>query len=508
MTSTVVHLLQSSAERFEGKTALIAKDRSLRYGDLWVEVAKTARLLREAGLERGGRVGILAENSCEYVTAYYGVLLAGGAAVAMNAQAKSRTIAACLKHCEASFLIADGRHKELEGLMESLSGRTRLITIKDAPHRELGPLAGSWTEIRGQSAAPFSDADFPRPDELASLIYTSGTTGDPKGVMLTHENLRENLRSIVTYLKLSEDDSIVNVLPFHYSYGNSVLQTHLAVGGRLVLENSMIYPRRVLERIEKERVTGFSGVPSTFALILSRCNLEDFDLSSVRYMTQAGGPMAPAHVARLTRALPHVRFFVMYGQTEASARLSYLPPERLTEKLGSCGVPIPGVEIEVRDEAGNGVPAFVTGEIYARGKNIMRGYWNNPEATKRAIVDGWLKTGDLAHTDEEGYLYIDGRASDMIKSGAHRISPQEIEEVIAELNFVSEVGVVGVPDEILGQVVKAVIVPKPGQTADPFDIQKHCAQNLALYKVPRRIEISAELPKTSSGKIRRHMLAN
>ncbi len=508
MTSTLTHLLQNSAGRFESKEALTDKDRRFTYGQLWTDVVKTARLLRDRGLERGERAGILIENSREYIVAYYGILLAGGVVVAMNVQAKARNIAACLTHCEARLLLADGRHKELRALMERLSGRLRLVTLRDGGHQNLPPLAGTWDQIQSQSAAEPSRSELPRPEELASLIYTSGTTGDPKGVILTHENLQKNLEAIVSYLELTERDSIVNVLPFHYSYGNSVLHTHLAVGGRLVLENSMIYPRRVLERIDNEKVTGFSGVPSTFALLLARCKLSDFDLKSLRYMTQAGGPMPPVNVKRLTRELPHVRFFVMYGQTEASARLAYLPPERLTQKLGSCGVPIPGVEIEVRDDQGHVAPPFVTGEIYARGKNIMRGYWNNVQATRQALVDGWLKTGDLAHTDEEGYLFIDGRASEMIKSGAHRISPKEIEEVITELDCVAEVAAVGVHDDILGQVVKVVVVPKPGRTVEPSQVQKHCAKNLALYKVPRSVEISDELPKTSSGKIRRFMLAN
>jgi len=324
--------------------------------------------------------------------------------------------------------------------------------------------------------------------------------------MLSHGNLMANTESIIEYLGLTSSDSIVNVLPFHYSYGNSVLHTHMATGGRLVLENSMIYPQKVLERMAQEKVTGFSGVPSTFALLLSRTKLTNFDLSSIRYMTQAGGPMPPANVDRFTKELPHVRFFVMYGQTEGTARLAYLPPDKLVEKLGSCGIPIPGVKLEIRDSDGKVAPPHETGEIYVTGKNIMLGYWNNPEGTKKVIIDGWLKTGDLAHMDEDGYVFIDGRASDMIKSGAHRISPQEIEEIIAELDEVAEVAVCGAPDEVLGQVIKAVIILKEDARLDAKAVQKHCMENLAQYKLPKEVVFTDNLPRTASGKVRRHLL--
>jgi acyl-CoA synthetase (AMP-forming)/AMP-acid ligase II len=275
----------------------------------------------------------------------------------------------------------------------------------------------------------------------------------------------------------------------------------------LVLENSMAFPKLILEAMQNEAVTGFSGVPSTFALLLGRTHLEDYDLSSLRYMTQAGGPMPPALISRIRDQLPHISFFVMYGQTEGTARLTYLPPERLEDKLGSVGIGIPGVDVRIRDEGGNPVVIGVSGEIQVRGENVMLGYWRDPEATARTVVDGWLHTGDLGHMDEEGYVYIDGRSSEMIKSGANRISPKEIEEVIAELEEVMEVGVVGVPDDLLGQVVKAVIVSRPGSRVEARRVLAHCRQNLAAYKIPKFIEFAEELPKTASGKLQRFLLA-
>ncbi len=217
--------------------------------------------------------------------------------------------------------------------------------------------------------------------------------------------------------------------------------------------------------------------------------------------------MPPALISRVRKQLPHISFFVMYGQTEGTARLTYLPPEKLEDKLGSVGIGIPGVEVRIRDEEGDPVAIGVSGEIQIRGENVMLGYWKDPEATARTVVDGWLHTGDLGHMDEDGYVYIDGRSSEMIKSGANRISPKEIEEVIAELEDVMEVGVVGIPDDLLGQAIKAVIVSRPGGTIEARRVLAHCRQNLAAYKIPKSIEFADQLPKTASGKLQRFLLA-
>ena len=216
--------------------------------------------------------------------------------------------------------------------------------------------------------------------------------------------------------------------------------------------------------------------------------------------------MAPAHIQRLRAELPHVALFVMYGQTEATARIAWLPPEKLGTKLGAVGVAIPGVTMELRDEAGNPVTQGQVGEIWVKGGNIMQGYWNNPKLTAQVLHDGWLKTGDLARQDEDGFFFIVGRSSDMIKTGAHRISPLEIEETLLELDGVAEAAVAGIQDEILGESIKAFLVLRPGRTLEVRAIQAHCLERLPQYKVPKQVEFVSELPRTASGKIKRFML--
>ncbi len=502
---TLMHSVAAAVARAPEAEAIRHGERSLSYGELWRQSGALAQALRERGLAPQERVALLVDNRPEYVVAYYGVLRAGGAVVALNTATKRRDLLNWIDHSGASFLIADARHPEFAAVAEGLPANVGLIVIGE-PRGAMPAGALAWDEVvAGDGAAEEAPVDDPA-SHLAAIIYTSGTTGRPKGVMLSHRNLFENMRSIQEYLKLGPEDRLLNVLPFYYSYGNSVLHTHLAVGGSLVLENSMVYPHKVLERAVEQRATGFSGVPSTFNLLLSRTRLSDYDLSSMRYLTQAGGPMAPAITERIRRELPHAELFIMYGQTEATARLAYLPPRRLEEKLGSIGIPIPRVEIEVRNERGEVVGPGEHGEICARGDNIMMGYWRDPETTATVLRDGWLHTGDLAYRDEEGFLYIVGRSSEMIKSGAHRISPKDIEEVIQELEGVEEVAVVGVPDELLGQVIKAVVVRSPGAKLEARDILRHCKANLATYKMPKRVEFTDRLPRTASGKIRRFML--
>jgi acyl-CoA synthetase (AMP-forming)/AMP-acid ligase II len=506
MFSSLVDRLQLSVERNFDAEAVVHRGRRVSYGQLWRDVCALGSFLKERGLRREDRVAILLENSPEYIAAYYGTLMAGGVAVALNTATKARDLVNWLTHSDASWLIADALHPELDEVLRSAHPKLQLIGVGSD-----GPVvngATSWDAIMASAEGRQVAFDSLEQNSIATIIYTSGTTGRPKGVTLSHRNLVSNVASILAYLNLTPEDRCLNVLPFYYSYGASVLHTHLAVGATLVLQNNLVYLHNVLSEMQAERITGFPGVPSTFALILSRVKLSNYDLRCLRYMTQAGGAMPPARVKRLREELPHVQLFVMYGQTEATARLAYLPPAKLEQKLGSAGISIPDVQLEIRDTQGNQVPRGTTGEIYAHGPNIMAGYWNDPEATGEVISNGWLKTGDIAYMDEDGYIFIQGRENDIIKSGGHRINPNDIEEAIAELAGVGEVVVVGVNDEILGQTIKAVIVPKPGACVDAVAIKAHCLRRLPAYKVPKYIEFNSELPRTASGKVRRFLLAS
>lgn len=499
--ASVLVNLERSAQRFPGRCAIRRDSEQLSYGELWRRVQFVAGYLHSQGLRPGERVALLLENSSDFVAALYGTLLAGGVAVALNAAAKARELTTWLAHSEAGWLIAEGQRTDTAAIVAGLSRPPKIILSAmqaDAAIESVGSLADVYA-----AALPFPAGAAPDSAADACIAYTSGTTGSPKGVVLTHGNLASNTASIVEYLALTPDDSILSILPFYYSYGASVLHTHIQAGACIVLEPGFVYPHVTVAKLAQQRITGFAGVPSTYSLLLSRVDLQQFDLSALRYLTQAGGAMSPELTRKLRAALPKTRLFVMYGQTEATARLTYLPPELLDAKLGSVGMPIAGVELQIRGENGEQMPPQETGEVWVRGPNVMKGYWRDPAATGAVLREGWLKTGDLGYRDADGYLYLLGRRSDMIKTGAHRVHPRDIEEVLLELEQIAEAAVVGIDDAVLGQAIAAFVVPAPQAHLDALQIKAHCRNRLANYKIPKSIDIVATLPRTASGKVRR-----
>jgi acyl-CoA synthetase (AMP-forming)/AMP-acid ligase II len=321
--------------------------------------------------------------------------------------------------------------------------------------------------------------------------------------MVTHRNIECNTREILQYTGISADDRAMVVLPFYHCYGASLLHTHLMAGGSLVLNNRFMFPEKVLDEIQQQECTGLAGVPATYQILLRKTRLAQRSFPSLRWLQQAGGKLPNPLIRELRQALPHVRLFVMYGQTEATARLSYLPPERLDDKLGSIGKGLPGTRLEVLGPDGSPVRpgSDEVGEIVASGENVTVGYWDDAEETGRFFRGGKLYTGDLARVDADGFIFLVERARDFIKPMGNRVSPKEVEEVIAELPEVVEAAVVGTPDEILGEAVAAFIVTaRPGElTADR--LLDHCRGRLPNYKIPQHVEFLRALPKTANGKV-------
>lgn len=482
------------AREMPDRVAMVDGERRVDYAQLWAYVQGFAALLREQGLQAGERVAILLPNRIEAAVACYGTWLAGGVAVPLNVQARARDFLPWLRHCDARHVVYEQGNRDAELALEQLGSTPAITAVADAQ-----PLCPP----RGDAAETPRVAD---PSAAALILYTSGTTGAPKGVALSHANLLANAEAVVAYLDLNADDRVLSVLPFYYAYGASVLHTHLMNGACVVLAPNLLFPHQVLEALGRERATGFSGVPSTYALLLEHVVLGEYDLSSLRYLTQAGGAMSPALTQKLRAALPQPRLFVMYGQTEATSRISWLPPEHLEEKLGSVGIPVQGVSWKIQREDGSDAAPGDDGEVWVRGPNVMLGYWNNSEATAAVLRNGWLRTGDIGRLDADGFLFLHGRRSDMIKTGAHRVHPTDVEEVIAEMPYVREVAVIGVDDAILGQVIKAFVVADDIPPRAEDRIKAHCRARLAPYKIPRHIAFVDALPRTASGKIRRIQL--
>ena len=345
-------------------------------------------------------------------------------------------------------------------------------------------------------------SEFDR-ERCAEIIFTSGSTGKPKGVMISHKNLIANTSSIVEYLQLTQDDTMLVVLPFYYCYGLSLLHTHLKVGGSIVFNNSFIFLGGVLKSLIDYKCTGFAGVPSHFQILLRKSDsFKQTSFPDLKYVTQAGGKLAPVFIDEFRQAHPEVRFIVMYGQTEATARLSWLPPEVYDRRKGSMGRGIPGVELRVVNEKGELIRPGETGEVIARGDNIMMGYFADEEGTKNAIRNGWLYTGDLGTVDEDGYIYLTARSKEIIKVRGKRISPKEIEAVILALPEVIDCTIEGVEDDIEGEMLKATVTVRK-ENAESLTREKliqHCSQHLALFKVPQVYEFKDNLTISATGK--------
>ena len=502
----VHHFLEESARDYPDKVALIHDGVRATYDEVNGKANLLARYLLDKGLESGARVSILMENSLEYVVSYYGVLKAAGVPVPLNTDLRPDGLKSIHHEVEPGWIISTTR---FEKLLQSaaLDGGSMHGLILKAP-----ALAWPGVGFRLQSleellqGSPTSNLDIEIQDgSLASIIYTSGSVGPPKGVMLSHRNIVANTLSICQYLRLTRDDIQMVVLPFFYVMGKSLLNTHFAVGGTVVINNKFAFPAAVLNEMVTEKVTGFSGVPSTYAYLLHRSPLAAYreKLTALRYCSQAGGHMARAIKEGLRLALPaHTDICIMYGATEASARLSYLEPERYRDKMDSIGQAIPGVTLRVLDPTGKEALPGQIGELVAAGPNIMQGYWKDSQATAKVLKGAWYRTGDRAYQDAEGYFYLVGRKDDLLKVGGHRVNPREIEDVLMESNMLVEAAVLGVPDDLLGHKLFAYMVPKSNDCREDT-ITAFCARKLAKYKVPSRVLLVRTLPKHSNGKIDR-----
>lgn len=504
------HLLATAARRPD-HPAVIAGARQLTYRELEEASNRVARGLEAAGVGRGDRVVIDLENDLETVVALYGVLKAGAAFVMVNPSTKATKLTYILRHSGARAMIIGSQPFEM--VAAGLPALPELTTVVVGELRSTVPNR-AWLPWRAV-AEGFDESRLDRPGtdlDLAAILYTSGSTGEPKGVMLTHLNVQSATASIATYLQTTAEDVVLNVLPLSFGYGLTQLFPTVLRGATLVVERGIVYPHVALTQLAKHRATGFALVP-TIATTLMSIDLSKYDLSNLRYITNAGAGMPPDLVRQLRRALPRVQLYLMYGQTEC-LRISYLDPSTVDERPESVGRGMPNEELEIVDEHGHPVLPGDIGELVVRGPHVMAGYWRQPEETERKLRPGrWagervLFTGDLFRRDDAGFFYFVARQDDIIKSRGEKVSPREVENVLYEIPGVLEAAVAGIPDPRLGQAVKAFVVLKPGVALDERDIKRHCASQLEDYMVPTAVEFLHELPKNDRGKIaKRELLA-
>ena len=516
----VNHFLEYSAERYPDKIALIHQEKRLTYTEINSMTDRLAAALIDIGVEQGDRIAVFMDNSIEAVISIFAALKAGAAFMVINHTTKAEKLEYMMNNSRARVLLTQGnrtgviRNINCHCLKTIISTNSTSQPINQSTHSTNQPI-NSFN--RGDlSCLSYEEIVYSHDNktvnsrcidlDLASIIYTSGSTGRPKGVMLSHLNMVSAAHSITTYLENTKDDIIINVLPMSFDYGLYQVLMGFKIGGTVILEKSFTYPYQVVDTMIKEKVTGFPGVPTIFALLLRFKDIDKYDLSSLRYITNTAAALPVSHIKMLRELFPQARLYSMYGLTECK-RVSYLPPGDLDRKPSSIGKGMPNEDIYIVNEKGEKVGPDEVGELVVRGPNVMLGYWEMPEETAKCLRPGKypgervLYTGDLFRTDEDGYLYFVARKDDIIKCKGEKVSPKEIENALYSLEGILEAAVVGVPDEIFGQAVKAYAVLEEGSRLTEKDILRHCSQHLENFMIPKYIEIMQSLPKTMSGKI-------
>ena len=469
--------------------AIRMDDLVLTYQQLGDAARRATALLAEAGVEPGDRVGIMLPNVPAFPIACYGALGAGAVVVPMNPQLKSREIAYYLSDSGARVLLA-WHPVAAEAAAGAATVGARVIKVETPDATDL---------LRGLTGVPARAAQ-PRSD--AVILYTSGTTGLPKGAQLSHAGMARNAAlTAQTLIRTAPGEVVMGCLPLFHVFGLTCALNASIAGGSMLTLLPRFDPGQALEIIGRDRVTIFEGVPTMYAAMLHHPGAKQADTSSLRVCVSGGAAM-PVEVMRGFEQAFGCMILEGYGLSETSPVASFNHPDR-PRKPGSIGTPVRGVEMRIVDADGADLPVGQIGEIAIRGHNLMTGYWGNPAATAEAIPDGWLRTGDLARMDEDGYFYIVDRKKDLIIRGGYNVYPREVEEVLYEHPAVAEVAVVGIPETDLGEEVGAAVKLKPGSTATPDELRSFVRDRIAAYKYPRRVWIVPDLTKGPSGKILR-----
>ncbi len=479
--------LTRTAQHHPDNVALRLDDATLTYAELDRASQLMAGVLAERGVRPGDRVGLMLPNVPHWAVIYFGILRAGAVAVPMNPLLMEREVAYYLKDSGAKLMFAWHDFAD-----EAQAG----AKLADA---ELHSVDAAEFEAFLQASTPVDGVVDREGGDTAVLLYTSGTTGQPKGAELTHDNIRRNVEIVNDdLLGLTSDDVIFGGLPLFHVFGQTAGLNAAVAAGATVTLLPRFDPTKALEVLVRDEVTIFEAVPTMYVALLNHPDREAHDVPGIRVCVTGGSAM-PVEVMHGFEAAFGCVILEGYGLSETSPLASCnLPGKR---KPGSIGIPITGVDFRVVDDEGNDVAAGDVGEIAIRGHNVMKGYWNKPEATAAAIKDGWFHTGDVARQDEEGFYFIVDRKKDLIIRGGYNVYPREIEEVFYEHPAVGEVAVIGTPHEALGEEVAAVVALKPGAEATPDELRDFVKTRVAAYKYPRFVELVDALPKGPTGKI-------
>ncbi|HXG50465.1 MAG TPA: AMP-binding protein [candidate division Zixibacteria bacterium] len=481
--------LERTAARRPQKTALVAKQEALSFAELNRRVHALAGYLQREGIRPGDRVGVLLPNSTAIPLAYYATQKIGAVTVILDARLRGRELQGVLRDADLKLLVI--QHQLFQETEEAIGGAAPVWVVQGEGERSF---ERRWATPAGELRLP-----HPSPEDDALILYTSGTTGEPKGVVLSYENLAQYPR-VMAALGITDSDTVRGcVLPMSHIVG-PIVCNELAVRGYTLVIFDQLNPVALLEGIQRHRISVFEGVPVVFQLLLGVRNLAEYDTSSVRVAAMMGTTVPVPLLRAFHAAQPHVKVIQGYGLTETSPLITIVEPEQAAAKMGSIGRPVPGVEVKIVDESGAELPDGEAGEIITRGPHVMKGYFRKPEATAARIRGGWLYTGDVGVREPSGYYYHLGRRDDMMITGGLNVYPAEVENMIYNYPEVQEAVVFPIPDEKRGVTIGAAVVPRPGARIAEKELLAFLRANLATFKVPQRIVIRESLPRTASGK--------
>jgi acyl-CoA synthetase (AMP-forming)/AMP-acid ligase II len=521
---TIPRMIADSAERYAGLEALVEPGRRLTYRDLGAVVERTSRAAIASGVRRGDRVGIWAPNIGEWIFAALGVLGAGAAIVPLNTRYKGHEAAYILRKSRSSvlFTTTDFLDTDYVALLRGAAGDDDpAVPVSGLPElREVVVLSGpaperttAWDDYLGGADGVPSDHARQRldelgPDDLSDILFTSGTTGRPKGAMLTHGQTLRVFADWTEIIGLREGDRYLIVNPFFHVFGYKAGFVSAFMRGATVIPQTVFDVPAVMACIQAERVTTFPGPPTLHQAILNHPDRGAYDLSTLRLCTTGAAEVPVEMIRRMREELSYETIVTGYGLTECTGTATMSrhddDPETISRTSGRA---IPDVEVRIVDDGMHELPRGTQGEIVVRGYNVMRGYYEDPEETATTVTaDGWLHTGDLGVMDERGYVAITGRKKDMFIVGGFNAYPAEIEDVLLTHPSVAEAAVVGAPDERLGEVGMAFVIPRAGATVDAQELIAWARERLANYKVPRYVEVVDRLPTNAIGKVLKYEL--
>ena len=495
---TILDLWRNAVTNWPDKVAAIHEDREFTYAELDASVRHLAANLAERWrIGPGERVAILMPNCIEFVITYLAILHTGGTALTINIRLQPQEVEFILGDAQPSLWVV---HKSTKKLADRLGNLPP--SIKDTI------LVGLDDTFEALCAGHVGDIEPPAvaADDTAAIIYTSGTTGRPKGVMISHGNVVFNAASCLAGFGYEHDERHMLVVPlFHVTGLNTILPGTIRSGGTVVIAHTAS-PKEILALVERHRVNTFCGVPTTFIMMETMKGIEAMDLECLRMIGYSGAPMPIEAVRKLREQVPRAELHNFYGLTETTSMSTVLPSDIAVERADSIGLPVPNTELAILDDGGAAVPTGEIGELCLKGDNVFKGYFNRPDATRDSFVNGWFRTGDLATIDAAGLVTLQGRKKEMIIVGGENVYPVEVETIICSHPKVLEAAVVGIPHAVFGELVKAAVVPRPGETLTEAEIKKLCVQNLASFKVPTAVVFMESLPRNPSGKVVKRLI--